>query len=186
MRVLVATLIGGVVMFAWGAIAHMFTPLGHSGVSTLPNEAALLEVMKAKIPAQGLYKFPDADPAKLTTDEAKSALAEKHRMGPSGLLIYTPEGAEMMSPRQLGLELASNLLAALCMVVVLSACHGLAMRVLVSTLAGVAGWLSVCASYGIWYNFPKDFVLAEGIMQAAGWFASGLGIALVLGKKSHG
>ena len=38
-RVLLAGILGGIAMFVWTAIAHMFiAPLGEAGVREIPNE----------------------------------------------------------------------------------------------------------------------------------------------------
>lgn len=60
------------------------------------------------------------------------------------------------------------------------------MRTLLATLVGVVGRLSISTSYSIWYVFPKDFAMGELIGQTVGWFVSGLGIAVVLGKCGCG
>jgi hypothetical protein len=41
MKVALGGLVGGVVMFLWGAVSHMLLPTGHMGLRPLPNEEAL-------------------------------------------------------------------------------------------------------------------------------------------------
>ena len=44
-RTLMTGILGGIAMFIWTSIAHMFTPLGETGVRELPNEAAVLSAL---------------------------------------------------------------------------------------------------------------------------------------------
>ena len=43
MKILLAGIIGGIVMFVWTSIAHMALPLGEAGINEIPNESAVLE-----------------------------------------------------------------------------------------------------------------------------------------------
>jgi hypothetical protein len=40
MRILLAGLAAGIAMFVWSSIAHLATPLGALGISTLPEKAS--------------------------------------------------------------------------------------------------------------------------------------------------
>ena len=58
-RIFLAGVLGGIAMFIWTSIAHMFLPLGHAGVREIPNEAVVLAAMQTNIGDQsGLYLFP--------------------------------------------------------------------------------------------------------------------------------
>ena len=41
MRILLAGILGGIVMFIWTSIAHMALPLGEVGINEIPNEPAM-------------------------------------------------------------------------------------------------------------------------------------------------
>ncbi len=59
MRILVAGIAGGIVMFVWTSIAHMALPLGEAGINEIPNESAVLSAMQGSIGDKtGLYIFP--------------------------------------------------------------------------------------------------------------------------------
>src|SRR5690242_18413345 len=47
MRVLIAGILGGVAMYIWSTIAHVALPLGQTGFSQMPNEAAVLAAAQA-------------------------------------------------------------------------------------------------------------------------------------------
>ena len=53
-------------------------------------------------------------------------------------------------------------------------------RLLAATAIGAVGWLSIGASYWIWYSFPRAFTQAELLDQLGAWFVAGLGLAAIV------
>ena len=49
MRILLAGILGGIVMFVWRSIAHMALPLVEAGINEVPNESAVLGAMQSNI-----------------------------------------------------------------------------------------------------------------------------------------
>ena len=49
MRILLAGILDGIVMFAWTSIVHMALPLGQFGITEVPNESAVLNSMQSNI-----------------------------------------------------------------------------------------------------------------------------------------
>ena len=45
-RIILAGVLGGIAMFIWTSVAHMFTPLGEMGLREMPKEAAVLDALK--------------------------------------------------------------------------------------------------------------------------------------------
>jgi hypothetical protein len=123
MKVLIAGVVGGLLVFCWSAVSHMALPLGEMGIeqSGGPNEAAILESLKADLPASGLYMLPTADPSitdpKLQMEDAM----QKWSAGPSAVINYRAEGMSAMGTQTLGKEAAANVLAALIAAIVLAA-----------------------------------------------------------------
>lgn len=186
MRVIVAGIVGGIVMFLWGFAAHMLLDIGESGIKTLPDarEAPVVAAMKENINEPGLYFMPGMDMSRKPTDEEWAAWTAKYEAGPTVFFVYGPSGETPMSPRQLGIEFASNVLAALVGAFMLSwTVPSFGKRVALATLIGLAAWLSIDVSYWDWYRFPAGFVNGELIEQVAGWFLTGLVMALVLKPK---
>jgi hypothetical protein len=177
-RVLLAGLLGGLATFAWSFISHMVLPLGEAGVRTLPNEEAVLADLRGSIPEAGFYIFPlMGDPSKATAEE-QAQWAEKYRTGPAGILVYRPAGGEFNFPKLLGIELLTNILAALIAAFILArVAGGYLQRVFIVGALGLFAWFSISISYWNWYGFPASFILAEGIDQLIGWLVAGLAIA---------
>ena len=49
MRILLAGIVGGIVMFIWTSIAHMALPLREAGINEIPNDSAVLSAMQSSI-----------------------------------------------------------------------------------------------------------------------------------------
>lgn len=172
-RILIAGIVGGIIMFVWSAVMHM-SPVGRAGLKTLPNEDAVRTALKNNIADEGLYYFPGPDPANPKDMKAWEA---KMRSGPTGLLVYAPVG-EPMTPRQLTIELLSDIAAALIAAILASMLVGsYGKRVAAITMLAVFAWVLLTVSYWNWYHFPAAFVLAELFIETVGMFLAGLFIA---------
>jgi len=112
-RILIGGIVGGIVLFLWGWVAHMLLPIGDMGLKTIPNEEAVLAAMKDSIHDPGLYFFPGIDMSRKPTDEEWNAWKARYKAGPDGLLLYHPQGEEPISPKQLITQLITNIVSAL-------------------------------------------------------------------------
>jgi len=125
MKILLAGILGGIVMFIWTSIAHMFLPLGEAGISEIPNESAVLSAMQSNIGEQtGLYIFPGPGVGKNATrqekNEAMKHMADKMATNPSGILMYHGPGRSLTLGKWLGIEFGTELLEAILVVVLLA------------------------------------------------------------------
>jgi len=176
-RILLAGLVGGLVVFCWSAIDHMLLPFGEMGLTQIPSEkeAAVLERL-GELPGGGLYMYPRLEGENAAAHEA---WMQKVANGPSGLLLYHPAGAPVMSGGTFAGEIGADVLAALIAAFVLAhvTLRGLLARAGMVALLGLFAWLSISLSYLIWYGYPGPFVFAEGVDQVVGWFVGGLAMA---------
>ena len=183
-RVITAGILGGLLFFMWSAAAHMATPLAEMGVSTLPDEAPVLSVMKDRITEDGLYFFPGGGMHEDPTDEELADWEQRLREGPSGILVVHPGGSEPMNANMLLTELGCNIAAALLAAFIVSrTATGFVGRWLVVALLAPIAWLSITSSYWNWYGFPTEYVTAEFIIEAIGWLIAGFVIALVVRER---
>jgi hypothetical protein len=180
LKILLAGVVGGIVVFAWSAFSHMVLPTGEAGIRQIPNEDAVMRAMKESIREPGMYLFPGMDMRKKPTPEEQKAWTEKYIAGPTGLLVYHPTGSSPLSPRQLVTECLSNIAAAILLALVLSSVPAsLGRRALFGMLLGTFAWLSITVSYWNWYGFPGSYTWGEGLDQIVGWLLGGLTIAAV-------
>jgi hypothetical protein len=117
MKILLAGILGGVAMFIWTSIAHMFLPLGEAGIREIPNESTVLSAMQSNIGEEtGLYIFPGPGVGKNATREEKNEamkhMGEKMAANPSGILMYHAPGRPFTLGKWLGIELGTELLEA--------------------------------------------------------------------------
>jgi hypothetical protein len=184
MRLIIAAILGGIVMFMWGALSHMVLGLGQSDMKTVPDEAAVISTLKSKLTEPGFYFLPGVDMNRTPSEEEMAAFTTKHKEGPNAVLIYQPAGEDIMTPRHFGTELGSNIVAAFVVGLILTfAAVGFSRGVIISTFIGLTAWLSINVSYWNWYRFPTGFITGELIDQVAGWFLTGIVLAFILRKR---
>ncbi|MEO5626627.1 MAG: hypothetical protein ABIQ70_11525 [Dokdonella sp.] len=180
-RILLAAILGGLLMFVWGAVAHMVLPFEREAMKPIPNEAAVLSTLGSNLSAPGMYYFPWTDMSGKATPEQQKAWQQQIASGPSGLLIYKPNSAEAMSPRQLITEFVSNVLAAFFgALLLIQLPGGFGRRVLSMVAIGIAAWLSISVSQWAWYYFPTSFLIGDLADQFGGWLLAGIGMAAML------
>ena len=183
MRLILAALLGGLVVFLWSAFTHMATPLGMAGIQSLPHEEEILPVLQNTLPGRGFYFFPAFSTGKMSKED-EERWNERYRTGPTGLLVYRPIGGKAFDPSKLLVELLTNVMAALVAALIVSSLPGgVVARGLTVSLLGVFAWLSISASYWNWYEFPGTFIAAEGFDQFVGWFLGGLMMAWVMRRR---
>lgn len=185
MRVLVAAVVGGVLLFVWGFVAHMLLPFSEKAMKPVPNEAAIIEAVRANVTENGVYYIPYLNYMKASAEDQR-AYAEKIANGPSGLLVLRTGGVSMDMKRELPLEFLSNLLAALVAALAVAGIgpRSYGGRVGAIFAFGVVAWLSISASQWIWYGFSTDFLVSDLVDQWGGWLLAGLGMAAVLKPRA--
>lgn len=180
-RIILAAILGGLIVFIWSAIAHMFTPLGMMGLSVIANEAPVTDAIRANVPKSGMYFFPGMDMSQKPTPEYE----QKYKAGPSGLIIATVGGSEVMSPKMLGGELLTNIIGAYIAAILAAMMVGTMMkRAFAIALLAIFASVSLTFSYWIWYGFPAAFVLGELVTELIGWALAGLVIAKLVPPAS--
>ena len=180
-RIVLAAILGGLLMFVWGAVSHMLLPFHSEALKPVPNEAAVLSTLATDLGEPGMYYFPWIDMSGKATPEQQAEWERRLASGPSGLMIYKPNGGEAMSPRQLVSEFVSNVLAALLGALLLVQLPGgLGRRALSLALVGVAAWLSISVSQWTWYGFATSFAVSDLVEQFGSWLLAGIGMAALL------
>ena len=183
-RIFIAGILGGLAMFIWNFVAHDLLPLGHLGMSGMPNESQVVDALKSNLTAdyKGLYLFPWVDP-KAPTQERKQAM-EKMESSPSGLLMYHPS-RKFSFGKLVGVEFCTEVLEAILAVFLLSSTRLLTAggRILFVTIVGVVAAMATNVPYWNWYGFPKTFTLSSMFMQIVGFFLVGVVAAFVLRNR---
>lgn len=186
MRGIVAAVIGGMVMFVWGALAHVALPIGMMGMRTASQQdVALAAVQAAASGGAGVYTLPGMPPDAWNDPAQKAAFQDKYRHSAYAFVVYAPGGnaaAQDMGPN-LGKQLASDTLAAALLAWLMSlGAFGFARRVVLAGAASVFAWLALSVPYWNWYQFPLDFTLGALFEQLPGWLLAGAAMAAWLGR----
>ena len=192
MKILLAGIFGGIAMFIWTSIAHLFLPLGEAGISEIPNESAVLSAMQSNIGDQtGLYIFPGMGAGKNATsqekNEAMKQMAAKAASGPSGILMYHATRPFNFG-KWMGIEFGTELLEAILVVFLLGQTRiaSFAGRVGFVFVAGVLAAVATNVSLWNWYGFPSIYIGSYMLTQIVGFFVAGIVAALVLRRHAPG
>jgi len=179
-RTCLAALLGGLIVFAWGALSHTALPIGHMGIQTLEPgpEAAAVAALTAQFPQGGTFRMPDME---------RVPKEQWPESGPTGFVVWRPDRPYTMGKYMIT-EFISNVLAAL-LAAMLIGCGSLCSTKLLCRATAVMGlgvfaWLSISVSQWNWYGFSTSLMIGEGLDQAIGWFLAGLGMAAVLKPKA--
>src|SRR5262245_43935636 len=179
LRILIAGLVGGIIVFVMGALNHAVIGLQTRTFSNLPEEGRVAEALKSQNLQPGIYALPGVPKTK--SDE--EAYIARYKAGPSGILVMAPTGEEPMSMHQLGAEFATGTVAALIAAWIVSLASsevGFVRRLLAVLAMGMFAWVSLIASYAIWYRFPHNFVHDELFCAVLEWGVAGLAIAAIV------
>ena len=190
MRIILAGVLGGIVMFIWTSVAHMVLPLGKIGIHEIPNEQAILAALQTNLGQRShLYLFPGLGVGLHSTrqqrSEAMHRMAERIAHNPSGILMYHPPGRPLKLGQLLGTEFATELLEAIIVVFLLAQTRltTFGARVGFVTLAGILAALWTNLSYWNWYGFPTRYTVAYMFTQIVGFICVSIVAALVFRKR---
>lgn len=181
-RILIAAVAGGLTLFFWSFISHMFLGLGSVGVSGVANEDVVLESARTNVKEAGFYflPYPEGGP---NASEAAMKAAEAKAQNGAVLMIYQPHG-NPFGANLLLTELASNIVMALLAAFILSQIAGsLAFRALLVALMGLIAGLDVYISYWNWYKFPTNYTMGVMADQVIGFLLMGIVIAAIVKRQ---
>ena len=190
MKILLAGILGGIVMFIWTSIAHMLLPLGEAGISEIPNEKTVLDAMQSNIGEKsGLYFFPGpgvgSNATRQEKNEAMKQEVAKMASGPSGLLIYN-YARPFAFGKSLTVEFATELIESILVVFLLAQTliGSFGGRVGFVFVAGILAAITTNVPYWNWYGFPCVYTASYMSIQIIGFFLVGIVAALVLRKSA--
>ncbi len=190
MRILVAGIFGGVVMFVWTSVAHMALPLGEAGINEIPNESAVLSAMQGSIGDKtGLYIFPGLGVGKNATreekNEAMKQMQQRIAANPSGILMYHPPGRPFGFGKSLAVEFSTEVLQAILVIWLLAQTRigSFAGGVGFVLIAGILAAITTNVSYWNWYGFPGVYTASYVLIEIVGFFLVGIVAALLLRKR---
>jgi hypothetical protein len=185
-RIVLAGIVGGILVFFMGFVEHELLGWSARTFSPIVKDDGFREQLKAHNLPPAMYAFPPMPKDKSSPAEMDSFI-KKWTEGPSGFLIVAPPG-DMNMGKMLGLEFLSNVIAAWIaawIVSLISADKPFLWRWKVVVLMGIFGWISLVASYGIWWQFPWPFLRDDLLCTILEWCVGGAAIAGIVhrGRK---
>jgi len=191
MRIVLAGVLGGIVMFVWTSIAHMALPLGEAGIGEIPNESVVLSAMQSSMEDKtGLYIFPGLGVGKNATREEKNdamkQMQQRIAANPSGILMYHPPGRQFAFGKSLAVEFSTEVLQAILVIWLLAQTRigSFAGRVGFVLVAGILASITTNVSYWNWYGFPGVYTASYMLIEIVGFLFVGVIAALVLRKRN--
>jgi len=187
MRAIIAGILGGIVFFVWGAVAHMALPIGEMGMKEARAEDPVIAAMKENLPGAGVYMVPGLSASQMEDAAAVAAYSAKATTSPYAFVVYQPTGKDGMDMGgNLAKQAASDILSGIVVAWVLSlAVLPFGRRVLAAGALGLFSWLTVSVPYWNWYRFPTDFTMGNLAEQVVGWLIAGAVIAWWLGRSER-
>jgi uncharacterized membrane protein YkgB len=190
MRILLAGIIGGIVMFVWTSIAHMALPLGEAGIAEIPNESPVLNAMQSNIGENaGLYIFPGLGVGKDATreekNEAMKQMQQRIAANPSGILMYHPPGRQFAFGKSLAVEFSTEVLQAILVIWLLAQTRigRFGGRVGFVVIAGILAAITTNVSYWNWYGFPAVYTASYILIEIVGFVLVGVIAGLMLRRR---
>lgn len=177
-RVALAGLLGGLVVFMWGAISWMALPFHSASIHSITDRKETMAALQAKLPGPGVYHFPGfPDQGEGETDFM--AWSEPFIDGPHiSMLVYNDKGYQPFAPSQFARGLIQNILSAVLVAYLLSLAVGTAKsfghRVLFVTLIGVFLAIGGPLTEMNWMTIPAEFSLPNAADAVISWALAGL------------
>jgi hypothetical protein len=183
LSITLGTLLGGLVMFVWGAAFHMVIPYGTLVFLRFSDEDTVARAVSANAPRSGVYflpYMPESDPAGM------QAAQEKLARGPfvfAAVRVGAMGDTNSYFIGQLVIDLLAGLLAT---VLLLQARPDTApARALFMAMVGLAAWVAGSLPAWNWYAFSLVFTLGSLLDLVVGFALAGLVISPFL-PKHHG
>jgi len=191
-RIVLGGIIGGIVLFMWGAIAWMALPLYSAQFKVLPNEDVVRAALREGVTEPGLFAVPGFDYSKQrqqSDHEAQlNAWSQKHREGPLAVVIARPQGEEPMAAvvflRGFALQVLVAVIAAWLLSRAGASLTSYGTRVQFVTVLGFLASLVIDGAYWNWFYFPTSYTVTALADHTIGWLLAGLAMAAIVKPKT--
>ena len=187
---MIATLLGGVLLFVWGVASNMALAWHERSYSKLKDERTVLEALDAVDNGPGMYLIPNVNPSENQVQSAEEEMlameiaTKQMAEGPMAWIVYRPDGNRTFQSAitvQSFLCLGTSALLSLLAVLV---GRSFIRRFVAIVLSVLAGTLFAKLPLWIWWGFTDDWMFAQLLDPVVGGAIAGVGIACFTGPKS--
>jgi len=179
-QILLAGVLGGIVVYIWGAISWTLLPWHAASLRSLPNEAAVAAALRQGAPATGTYTFPavpDDDAYDRMTEAEQKAWMAEYAEAPQGLVVYFERGGDPMNPGPfisgLMLYVLSSILAAYLLALAVPSLPTFGRRMSYVTMLGIFAALVSHIMQMNWSFQTLDYSLGQAADLVIGWTLAG-------------
>lgn len=179
-RVFVAGLLGGLAAFAWGALSWGVLPLRTAKFVNIPDEAAVIDVLKGRLGDEGVYHYPGF-PRATATAAQEAEWRRRLEMGPLvPMLVYLPSGARPFGVALIGellMVVGAATIAAWLLSLAAPSLRGFTAR---AGFVAAIGVVSAIVTHGAdwnWSSIPSRYALIASIDLMLEWVLVGLVLA---------
>ncbi len=184
---LIGGFVGGILLFAWGAISWTVLPFSNAAIHPSANEEVILGALRESMHTKGVYALPAMPPKTgvAANDEIlQKQYIEKLNAGPTALVVFNPRGTGQMRIDQLVYGLVNSFLCALIGVWFLMRSTAYSStyiaRIAYFGMFGILVSFFVHLSNYNWFDYPADYTIAMVLDSVLGWIVAGLGVAAVV------
>lgn len=191
-RVFIASFLGAIVCFIWGALSWMLLDWHSSSLRTFDNEAVVAKTLAASAPEKGVYILPngmthaDRNPSQQSQAAAEKAKADL-QAGPFIYAIVRPGPKKQPFPVDLTFLWAFLRSLAACFIVALmvrlTKRLDYIQKVGFCVLCGVFAGLVTDVPMLVWFEAPLRYTLINMADHLCEWFLAGLVIGAVVQER---
>jgi hypothetical protein len=188
MKTLLAAILGGAIVFAWGAVSWMALGWHAPTLKAFANEDQVAQVLVDNAPKSGIYVLPKPQPpAPVAADTSVDAAPAPASTAPFAFVAFTREGVDPQMTMQMVYAILSNIIAALLVAWLVRAADGLGyfQRVLFIATVGIVIAIAGRATNWIWWHFSTDFMVVDLADVIIGWALAALVMAALTGEERH-
>ena len=189
-QLVLGTILGGVVLFIWSALAWMIIPWPGEPFRSFTNDKAVADCVTANTPQSGTYISPN-EPKRtpgMTDEQYKAATQAAMDQSTRGPMIFAAVRLEPMGmARPLVVQFFMDLVLALLGCVLLLQTSRLSYFARAAFVAGIGVliWMGGHVEEWNWFSFSTAYLLMEFGAIVIGWILAGLLIAkFVRGKTA--
>ncbi len=188
-KLVVASLLGGVVLFIWSALSWMVFGLQEANLNSFADEDAITEAIRAQAPAPGMYilpGYPEHRPGASAEEIriAEEVMRERMMQGPHVFASIRLAGTDSLTPflvRGFIINVISVFFVALLVWKIRSI--SFTGKVAFTVVFAIAATAAIHLQYWNWWSFSTGYITTSIIDMSIGWFLVGVVLGIVITEK---
>lgn len=192
-RLLAGSLLGGLILFAWGVFSWMVMPWHQNTLEKFTDEPAVADALQAYTGKDGVYILPNphrqAPDSFAAADESTRLEAlERMRQGPFAFVAVSRSGSDPQSPLPYVRGLLINILTAaiISWMLMNARLPGYSCRLGFTVFIGMLAGFMVLLPQWNWWQFSPAYTLIGFADLLIGCFLAGLALAGIAVKPDAG